>query len=726
MRSNRVLKLFTFFLLALPLLLAAQGKKQLTYDQAYNRAEPRLLGVLPRIEKWLDSGSWLESRTGPGRPSAALYKVDAKTGEAALWLDFKELGKDLPEGLALDARTEHSGDYQHFILSKDNDLWYFNAAAKSLKQLTSDKSEEKNPTLSPDGRKVAFTRNNDLYVIDLASGREQRFTFDGSETILNGRASWVYMEEVLGRGLQYRAFWWAPNSEAIAFLRFDDEKVPEFTLVKADGTHGEVEVQRYPKAGDPNPEVRLGVVHLVSGLTTWIDSDPFGDRYVAWPMWTPDSRRLFFQWMNRGQDHLILYSADPQSGDKKPVYEKRRPTWVEFFETIHFLKDNSGFLLVSEDKNWDQIWHYGIDGRLIKQITREPLQVKDIVLVDETAKILYFHGTDTDRVQQHLFRINLNGSGLKKLTAETGSHTCSVAPGGAFFTDNLATLAQPTRLILADRNGKLLRLLGDAKLPALDEYELATSEIFTIPSGDGFDLPARWILPPNLDITKKYPVLFQIYGGPNSPDVRYGFPWLNHLYLAQRGVVVFTVAHRGSGYLGKKGTDAMHRNLGKWEIHDYIAAVNWLKQLSFVDSTRIGITGGSYGGYVTLLAMTVGADYFTHGVAEYSVTDYRLYDSIYTERYMDTPEENPDGYTAGSVMTHADKLKGKLLITHGTMDDNVHMQNILQLIDKLQDLDKDFELMLYPNQRHGVGGPKRKHITRLVYEFFMKGFGLTP
>jgi len=727
MHRNKSFSLLVIALLLLPLLLTAQEKKQLTYEQAFNRAEPRLLGMLPRIEGWLDKENYLEYRMSFGRGGGqALYKVNAATGQENLWCDLAELGKSLPEGFVIDPRAEHDPDYSRFILNHDNDLHLFTASDKSLKQLTHSKAEEMNPLLSPDGRKLAFTRGNDLYVVDLAGGLEQRLSFDGSETILNGRASWVYMEEVLGRGLQYRAFWWAPNSQAIAFLRFDDENVPEFTLVKADGPHGKVEKQRYPKAGDPNPEVRLGVAHLASGLTTWIDTDPFGDRYVAWPMWSPDSRHLFFQWMNRGQDHLILYSADPQTGVKKPVYEKRRPTWVEFFETIHFLRDNSGFLLVSEEEDWDQIFHFSLDGRLIKQITREPLQVKEILLVDEGTRTIYFHGTEADRLQKHLFRVSLNGKGLKRLTAEAGSHTCTVAPGGTFFTDNLATLAQPTRLILRDEKGGEVRLLGDQKLPALDEYALGTSEIFTIPSGDGYDLPARWILPPNLDITQKYPVLLQVYGGPNTPIVRYGFPMLSDLYTAQKGIIVLYVDHRGSGLLGRKGQDAMHRNLGKWEIHDYIAAVKWLKQLSFVDSTQIGITGGSYGGYITLLAMTAGADYFTHGVAEYSVTDYRLYDSIYTERYMDTPEENPEGYDAGSVMTHADKLKGKLLITHGTMDDNVHVQNILQLIDKLQDLDKDFSLMIYPNQRHGIGGPKRKHVTRLGYEFLMKGFGLEP
>lgn len=722
MFHNRRTTFALALLLSLPLLASGQAKKQLTYDQAYNRAEPRLTTMPPRIEKWLDASHYLETRTDKG--AQAIYKVDAATGSEALWLDLKELGKDLPEGFSLDRRADRSEDYAHFIFSKDNDLHYFKSADKSIIQLTHDKAEEKTPILSPDAKKVAFTRSGDLYVVDLASGLETRLTWDGSETVYNGYASWVYYEEILGRGLNYRAFWWAPNSQMIAYMRFDDEQVPTFTLVKADGPHGEVEVQRYPKAGDPNPRMQLGVVHLVSGQTTWLDTDTFSDRYLAAPSWTPDSRRLFLQRLNRGQDDLTLWSADPQSGAKQLVYENKRPTWVDFFDKIHFLQDNSGFLFIATTENWDQLYYYGLDGRLIKQLTREPMQVKDVALVDEAGKSVYFHGNESNRIEKHLYKVGLNGSGLKKLTTVTGAHTCSVAPGGQFFTDSQATLERPTRLVLADKNGKELRQLGDSKLPLMDEYELGTSELFFVPSGDGFDLPVRWVLPPNMDKSKKHPVIFQVYGGPDSPVVRYGFTQLNDLYLAQKGVIVVYADHRGSGYLGRKGLDMMHRNLGKWEIADYTTIVKWLRQQAFVDSTRIGITGGSYGGYVTLLAMTAGADYFTHGVAEYSVTDYRLYDSIYTERYMDTPDENSDGYTAGSVMTHADKLKGKLLITHGTMDDNVHMQNIIQLIDKLQDQNKDFELMVYPNQRHGVGGPKRKHITRLGYEFFMDGFGI--
>ena len=256
----------------------------------------------------------------------------------------------------------------------------------------------------------------------------------------------------------------------------------------------------------------------------------------------------------------------------------------------------------------------------------------------------------------------------------------------------------------------------------MDEYELGKVELFTIPSGDGFDMPAIWILPPDFDAAKKYPVLFRIYGGPASGTVSNSFQRMSGFYLAQNGIIVMAVDHRGSGHFGKKGVALMHRNLGKWEMNDYIVAVEWLRENSFVDPERIGITGGSYGGYATCMALTVAADYFTHGIAASSLTDWKLYDTIYTERYMDTPEENPEGYEYGSVMTHAEKYKGTLLITHGTMDDNVHMQNIIQLISKFEDLDKDFELILYPNSRHGVGYSKRNHVTRENLQFWFKHF----
>jgi dipeptidyl-peptidase-4 len=255
----------------------------------------------------------------------------------------------------------------------------------------------------------------------------------------------------------------------------------------------------------------------------------------------------------------------------------------------------------------------------------------------------------------------------------------------------------------------------------MDEYDLGKSELFTIPTKDGYDLPASWILPPDFDGNKKYPVIISIYGGPESQEVANRYPMrLSSYYYAQNGIIVISVDHRGSGHFGKNGSNLMHRNLGKWEMNDYIEAVKWLKTKPFIDGNKIGITGGSYGGYATCMALTYGADYFNYGMANYSVTDWQLYDNVYTERYMDTPDQNPEGYEFGSALTHADNYKGKLLITHGTMDDNVHMQNTIQFVDKLQDMGKEFEMMLYPGERHGWGGPKRDHLSKLTIKFWFE------
>jgi len=276
---------------------------------------------------------------------------------------------------------------------------------------------------------------------------------------------------------------------------------------------------------------------------------------------------------------------------------------------------------------------------------------------------------------------------------------------------------------LFDSEGNPVRLIADRKTKLFDEYNLGKTELLLVPTEDGYELPAVWVLPPDFDKTKKYPVIFSVYGGPGYQDVRNNFSaYLNRFFIAQNGIIYFSVDHRGSAHFGKKGEALMHRNLGKWEMHDYIEAVKWLKQQPFVDTTKIGITGGSYGGYVTCMALTYGADYFNYGVAEYSVTDWKLYDDIYTERYMDTPEENPEGYEFGSAITHADKYKGKLLVTHGTMDNNVHMQNTLQLVNKFIDLDKDFEMMLYPGEKHGVRFPKWIHSQRNKWNFWFRNF----
>jgi dipeptidyl-peptidase-4 len=694
-------------------------KKLLSYQQAYGRGGERLVQTISSPITWIDDNNYLIRKRLDGNP--ALIKVNAITGEESLYVDFTKYKKYLPDLFDMTGIPCHSADYRAFVFTYDNDLFLFNSVYDEFWQITNNPSEEKNPAFSPDENKIAFTRENDLYYFDLITGEETRLTYDGSELVYNGWASWVYYEEILGRSSRYTAFWWSPDSRRIAFLRFDDSSVPVFPIFRAEGVHGELEMTRYPKAGDPNPHVKLGVVNLESGITDWIDDTQEIDQYIAWPFWSPDSRMLVYQLVNRDQDNIRFLAANMETGNIKEIYNEHQNSWVDFFEDVYVFKDGSGFLIRSNKSGWRNLYYYNFNGNLVSQPTEFSWEVQSVVQVDEKTKTVYFTGTGGISTETHLFSVKLNGKGFKKLTTSPGSHRISISTDGKLYYDVYSDICTPEKHEIFDIRGKSVHLVGDCKLTAMDNYNLGKSELFTIPTPDGYDLPASWILPPDFDQNKKYPVIISIYGGPESQGVANRFPrGFSSQYLAQNGIIVMSVDHRGSGHFGKTGSSLMHRNLGKWEMNDYIEAVKWLKSKSFINGDKIGITGGSYGGYVTCMALTYGADYFNYGVADYSVTDWHLYDDVYTERYMDTPVQNPEGYEFGSVLTHAANYKGKLLITHGTIDDNVHMQNSIQLIDKLEDLGKDFEMMLYPGERHGWRGPKGDHLSKLTVKFWFE------
>lgn len=699
-----------------------QGKKRLTYEQAYGAMDLRLMMSMMRRVHWLDDVHYLVSERDRNSRQTQLFKVNAKTGEKTVYLDYGRIEKILPEDMRATDHVDHTEDFLSLLYLHKDDLYYFSAETNTLKRLTSTPGKENNPQISPNGRFVAFTRNHNLYSLDIETGSEYQLTVDGSDTLYNGWASWVYMEEILGRETRHRAFWWSPDSQKLAYLRFDDSPVPTFPLFRAEGTHGELEIERYPKSGDPNPYVKLGIVPATGGKTVWADIEEKADHYVAWPFWLPDGSGLTFQWMNREQDHIKIYSADLKSGKKHEIYEERQPAWVEFFEDLHFFKDGSGFLLRTHVDGWSHLYIYDLEGHLKKRLTEGEWTVTDIALVDEQNGRVFFNARKEQTTENHLYVVRFDGTGFRRLTQEAGVHRVSVSPGGSYFIDSFSSTTTPQRQNLCESNGTFVRMIKDMGMPDRDEYSLGQKELFTIPTEDGWELPACWILPPDFDENKVYPVIFSIYGGPDSGRVYNSYPAISDLYFAQEGIIIFSVDHRGSGHFGKKGVDLMHRNLGKWEMFDLIEAVKWLHKKPFVDKTKIGITGGSYGGYTTCMALTYGADYFTHGYARSSVTDWHLYDSVYTERYMDRPDENEEGYNFGSVMTHAKNMKGVLFISHGDIDDNVHMQNSIQLISELMDLGKKFEFLVYPDQRHGFRGDKREFSNRHYVDFWFKHF----
>jgi dipeptidyl-peptidase-4 len=739
--------LFLFFLfIALAVDTSAQQKKRLTFDQIYRGAETQLFMPLPNITGWEDDTHYLEMRrkegptaeavrpsdrvvrAGAGEQQGKLYSVDAKSGKEKEALpktpdlnQFKdivgsEINVNLPAS-ANEARTK-------LIYVKEKDLYFLNTETKEFKRLTQTPSEEKNPTLSPDGNYVAFTRDNNLLAIDVTAGKEYQYTTDGAKFIYNGYASWVYFEEILGRPSRYRAFWWSPDNKKLAFMRFDDSKVPAFPLYNSDGVHGFLEETPYPKPGDPNPEVRVGVVPVTGGSIVWADFNEKDDQYFGTPFWTPDNKELWVQWMNRGQDTLTIYSVDPQTGKKQLVYTEYQPSWLEWFDRIEFLKNNKGFIVKTDKDGWMHLYLYAMDGALKNRITEGKWQVSDVLLVDQDDDLIYFTGKKEASTRSDLYRVKMNGKDLTRLTFGDYTHSVRLSPHGSYFITTYSNVSTPQKITLCSGKGKVIRELGDSKGKEFDNYELAETELVYVKTPDGYNLPTTITLPLDLEASKKYPVLISIYGGPNSGTVSDGWKGMGNQWWALEGMIQVSVDHRGSGHFGKEGVALMHRNLGKWEMNDYIECVKWLRAKPYVDEKKVCITGSSYGGYETCLALTYGADYFTHGVAGSSVTDWNLYDTHYTERYMDTPAENPEGYKNSSAMAFADRYKGLIRIVHGTMDDNVHMQNSIQLIDKLEELGKHFEFAIYPGGRHGWGGAKAVHnrveAARFYYRYLLE------
>ncbi len=669
---------------------------------------------LPQIKKWLDDSSYLETRIEEMKTKT--FKVFASSGKSVPFSEPAVTGPELPDSLRMYSWGQSTDG--RFILKRGTDLFLYDG---SLRTLTADAAEEKVPQFSPDGKKLAYVKGGNLWVADLQNNLHRQLTSDGNESVYNGYASWVYFEEILGRSSRYRAFWWSPDSRMLAFLHTDDTPVPKFPVYRSEGNRGNLEMEHYPKSGDPNPRVEMRVAEVLTGAIQRVEEDSTADQYTAWPFWTPDSKQLIFQELNRDQTHLRFYAYDPAARTKTFLFDEKYPTWVEFHEQVWFLKDNS-FLLIHPLDGWWNIYKYNAPEKKLSQLTRFDWRVNDILRVDENKNRILFTGSGENKMNNHLYRISLDGSDLRQLTQGEGTHRTDISPGGTYFIDTWSNLSTPRSMYIGNTDGRKVRDLGLANDP--NKIAGIRTEYFTVPSGDGYDLPVVWSLPPDFEngkaAGKLFPVIISIYGGPDAGTLRNAYRDLSNDKLLQQGVILLSTDHRASGKFGKKGLDFMHRNLGKWEIHDYARVADWLKQQPFIDSSHIAIEGGSYGGYITALALTKAPNSFTHGISFAPVIDWTLYDNVYTERYMDTPKDNPEGYKQGSVLSYTDQLKGKLFIVHGSADDNVHMQNTFQLIEKLQLTGKQFEMMIYPNVRHGWGGPRANHLNNLELDWWSR------
>lgn len=736
--------LFAAALVCLTLAPARAQQKLLTIDDLYDPAKRVDFGGSPPSPRWLRDGEHylVANRGGSGgtavgarnRPGVGgqLWKVDARTGQGAPFLDAIKAQaalSALPGMSAEDARRlanqtnyQLNRDETEILLNHAKDLFVYDLSTNRAVRLTNNPDEEENENFSPDGRMVSFVRANNLYVVDVATQKERQLTTDGSPKIINGRLDWVYQEELYGRG-NFDGAWWSPDSTKIAFLRLDETPVPGFVVVDHIPLNQIIEDTPYPKAGDPNPLVKLGIVDAAGGDVRWIDTSKYKpeDFLIVRVNWTPDGQRVSYEAQNREQTWLDLNLADPANGKSQTLLKETSKAWVEVIDPPFWLKDGS-FVWQSERSGWRHLYHYSAEGQLIKQITDGRWEVRSLEGVDEKNRAIYFVASEHSNIAPQVYRINLDGTALRRLTQTEGTHRAAFNPQFTLFIDQWSDVNTPTQVRLFDAGGKLIRVVDENRREALSQYKLGQTEFLQVKTRDGFMMDAQIIRPPDFDPSKKYPVMSFTYSGPHAPQVRNawgGTSYLWHQMLAEKGYIVWICDNRTASGRGVESTWQVYRNFGELELRDLEDGLAWLKSQPYVDGARIGLWGWSFGGFMTSYALTHSQSYKL-GIAGGSVTDWHDYDSIYTERYMQMPQNNPEGYKRSAPQAAAKDLSGKLLLIHGAIDDNVHLQNTLQFAYELQKAGKQFQLMIYPKSRHGVTDPLLvKHMRRMMTDFIL-------
>jgi dipeptidyl-peptidase-4 len=734
----------------------AQQLRTLTLDDIYSpTARVNFSGAVPSGLAWIDASHLAWPRNIGDGVTWTSVGVDGAERDlfdvAAMQSALEQLGVESGDA----RRAAHARDlvfspqYSAAAAAISGDLFVYQFGAKRAVRLTSSPGEEEHVSFSPDGRLVAFVRGNNLYLVDANGGAERALTSDGAPRVLNGKLDWVYEEEIYGRGLN-RAYWWSPDSSQIAFLRIDDHPVPAFTVVDHIPYAQTVEEWLYPKAGDPNPDVTLRVAAVAGGAPRLVNTDayPTADRLIVAVSWTPDSRRVVCLIQNRVQSFVDVLTADATSmkpGVEKAPAHKAEPSLAQRTEQapplpatrlLHeeskywidpddakppvWLKDGS-FLWLSTRSGFKHLYLYAADGTLRRQITSGKWELRTLHGVDDAEQWVYFSGTERSPIGGDVYRVKPDGSALQRLSSTSGTHDATFNPGFTHYVDRWSDVKTPpqVRLHRADDGGEV-RTLAENRVAALSEFALSTPEFVHVPARDGFVMEAMMIKPRDFDPSRKYPVYQFTYGGPHAQQVldRWrGTDYLYHQLLAERGIIVWICDNRTASGKGAESEWPLFHNFGELELRDIEDGIRWLQQKPYVDASRIGIHGWSFGGYMTSYVLTH-SRLFTMGIAGGTVADWRDYDTVYTERYMGLPKDNPDGYRRSSPRWAAADLHGDLLLLHGTVDDNVHVANTLQFAYELQKANKPFQLMLYPKSRHGVTDPLlARHLRGLMLDY---------
>ncbi len=714
-------------LLTAPLEVVEGGeRKPITFEAAYESPDPPQFGGSPVGPlPWLPDGEhFLQSKDG------RLWRVDARTGACEEALDVESVAtalarvptidEDTARGLLSGTDLPMDAARAAFVIEHENDIYYHRLGEESARRLTSSPVPEELFEFSPDGRFVSFVRENDLWVADVATATERALTSGGHDTLRRGKADWVYFEEVFHRS--WKTSWWSPDSRRIAFLEIDSRPVRSFTLVDDLAQEQRIEVAPYPKPGEPNPRARIGIVSAGGGDVGWVDLSGYDeeDVLITGVGWWPDGSAAYCFLQNRIQTWLDFCEV-PAAGGGRPrrLFRDRTAAWVDPPLEPVFLADGS-FLVTTERSGWRHLHHYARDGSLIGAVTSGEWQVTSVHRLDEAGGCVYVSGSSASRRGRDLYRVALDGSARATITAGGGVHRVEMSPAGGMFIDRWSTRETPPQAALFDVGGSRLRMIDSNPVPDLEAYRFQVAEHFEIETRDGYRLDATLLRPPDFDPGKRYPVWFMTYGGPAARtvwDSWSGTAW--DQVLAEEGFLVFRCDPRTASDRGVVSTWPAYRRLGVEELKDIVDAVGWLAAQPYVDASRIGMSGHSYGGFLTSYAMTH-TTLFAAGIAGAPVTDWRDYDSIYTERYMSTPQDNPEGYSETSVVEAASRLHGRLLLLHGTMDDNVHIQNTYRLVRELPQAERPFELMVYPGARHGIQGD---HYERLKFDFIRRTLG---
>ena len=662
------------------------------------------------------------------------YKTGKRTGTVLNGKDLVPPGQGQP--LAMDDYALSSDERKVMVRTATEPLYRYSSFAfnyvydrtnRSVKALADTAlGKQRLATFSPDGSRAAFVRNNNLYTVDLATLQETTITTDGEwNKVINGATDWVYEEEFT----LVQGYAWSPDGAKLLYLRSDESAVKEFDMAMYQGGLYPGEYRfKYPKAGEANSLVSLHVYDLAAKTTATV---PLGtqenDIYLPRFGFT-NANTVWFMRMNRLQNEKLIYTCHasaPAAANLKLIYKETSPTYIEVTDDLHFLHDGS-FVLTNEQDGWNHIVWNSADGKVQRVITPGNYDVLAVSGVDEKAKRVYFTASKLAPTQQEVWSVGLNGKGLKQLSPAGGVNNADFSTGFKYFINTRSTANDPGTTTLHEGNGKLVKTLKDnARLrETLKEYGPQPKEIITVATGDGQVLNAWMIKPPGFDVAKKYPVFMTQYSGPNSNSVMDqwgGRDFLWHQLLAQKGYIIVCADGRGTGHRGRDFRHITYGQLGKYETEDQIAVAQWLARQPYVDGARIGIQGWSYGGYMSSLCITKGAEVFKAAIAVAPVTNWRYYDSIYTERYMGLPKDNAAGYDDNSPINHVDKLKGNYLLVHGLADDNVHFQNSAEMTTALVKANKQFAEMMYPDKNHGIyGGTTRLHLFTLMTDFLLE------